>query len=176
MASEKIKAGKQQIVEQLSEKLKTASAGVIVNYAGITVEDDTKLRAELRKAGVEYAVVKNTMTKRAVEAVGYDKLGEVLEGMTAIAISQNDPVAAAKIMKDYADKVESFDIKAGFVDGEVLDRDGVMALASIPSKETLIGKILGSIQSPLYNLAYALQAIVDKSGEAPAEEAAEAAE
>lgn len=178
MASEKIKAGKQQIVAELSEKLKTASAGVIVNYAGITVEDDTKLRAELRKAGVEYAVVKNTMTKRAVEAVGYGKLGEVLEGMTAIAISQNDPVAAAKIMKDYAEKVESFDIKAGFVDGEVLDRDGVMALANIPSKETLIGKILGSIQSPLYGLAYALQAIVDKSGEAPAEaaEATEAAE
>ncbi len=173
MASEKIKAGKMQIVAELSEKLKTAASGVIVSYAGITVEDDTKLRAEMRKAGVEYAVVKNTMTKRAVEAVGYDKLGEVLEGMTAIAISQDDPVAGAKILKKYAEKVEAFDIKAGFVDGEVIDRDGVMALADIPSKEVLIGKILGSIQGPLYSLAYALQAIADKEGagaEAPAAE------
>lgn len=180
MASEKIKAQKQQIVADLVEKLKTASSCVIVTYAGITVENDTKMRAELREAGVEYSVIKNTMTKRAVEEVGYAQLGEVLEGMTAVAISQNDAVAPAKILKKYADTVETFDIKAGFVDGEILDKAGVMALAEIPSKETLIAKILGCVRSPLYNLAYVLQAIIDKQGEgapaaaeaAPAEEAA----
>ena len=171
MASEKIKAQKQQAVEELTAKIKSAVSGVIVKYEGITVEDDTKMRAELRKAGVEYSVIKNTMTKRACEAAGYDKLGEVLEGMTAVAVSQEDAVAPAKILKNYADKIETFDIKAGFVDGEVLDQAGVLALAEIPSKEILIGKILGSIQGPLYSLAYALQAIVDKnsSAEAPAE-------
>ena len=171
MASEKIKAQKQQAVEELTAKIKSAVSGVIVKYEGITVEDDTKMRAELRKAGVEYSVIKNTMTKRACEAAGYDKLGDVLEGMTAVAVSQEDAVAPAKILKAYADKIETFDIKAGFVDGEVLDQAGVLALAAIPSKEILIGKILGSIQGPLYSLAYALQAIVDKnsSAEAPAE-------
>ncbi len=171
MASEKIKAAKQQQVADLAEKLKTASSCVIVTYAGITVEDDTKLRAELREAGVDYSVIKNTMTKRAVEQVGYAKLGEVLEGMTAVAISQNDPVAPAKVLKKYADKVETFDIKAGFVDGEILDKAGVIALADIPSKETLIAKIMGCVRSPLFNLAYVLQAIIDKNGEAPAAEA-----
>lgn len=173
MPSAKILESKKQVVAELTEKLQNAASGVIVNYTGITVEDDTKLRADLRKAGVEYAVIKNTMTKRACENVGYGELASVLNGMTAIAISQNDAVAPAKILKEYADKVETFELKAGFVDGKVLDKDGVIELASIPSKEILIGKLLGSIQSPLYGLACALQAVIDKSGEA-APEAAEA--
>ncbi|MBP3919232.1 MAG: 50S ribosomal protein L10 [Clostridia bacterium] len=174
MPSAKILESKKQIVAELTEKLQNAASGVIVNYTGITVEDDTKLRADLRKAGVEYAVIKNTMTKRACENVGYGELASVLNGMTAIAISQNDAVAPAKILKEYADKVETFELKAGFVDGKVLDKDGVIELASIPSKEILIGKLLGSIQSPLYGLACALQAVIDKSGEAAPEAAAEA--
>ncbi len=173
MPSAKILESKKQIVADLTEKLQNAASGVIVNYSGITVENDTKLRADLRKAGVEYAVIKNTMTKRACENVGYGELANVLEGMTAIAISKDDAVAPAKILKEYADKIDSFELKAGFVEGKVLDKDGVMELANIPSKEILIGKLLGSIQSPLYGLACALQAIVDKNGEAaPAEEAA----
>lgn len=171
MPSAKVLESKKQIVADLTEKLQNAASGVIVNYSGITVEDDTKLRADLRKAGVEYAVIKNTMTKRACENVGYGELANVLEGMTAVAISKDDAVAPAKILKEYADKINTFELKAGFVEGKVLDKDGVLELASIPSKEVLVGKLLGSIQSPLYGLAYALQAIIDKSGEGAAEEA-----
>ena len=171
MPSAKVLESKKQIVADLTDKLQNAVSGVIVNYAGITVENDTKMRAELRKAGVEYAVIKNTMTKRACENVGFGELANVLEGMTAIAISKDDAVAPAKILKEYADKIDSFELKAGFVEGKVLDQAGVLELANIPSKEILIGKLLGSIQSPLYGLACALQAIIDKDGEGAAEEA-----
>lgn len=173
MPSASILEQKKQIVAELTERLQKSCAGVIVSYSGITVENDTKLRAELRKAGVTYTVMKNTMTKRACENVGYGELASVLEGTTALATSETDPVAAAKILKSYADKIETFELKAGFVDGEILDKAGVETLAATPTKEVLIGKLLGSIQSPLYGLAYALQAIIDKQGEAaPAAEAA----
>ena len=164
MPSEKILAVKQQAVSELTEKIKAASAGVIVNYSGITVE--------LRKANVEYSVIKNTLTGRACEAAGYGDLKKVLEGMTAIAIGTDDPVAPAKILKDYADKIETFELKGGFVDGEVLDKKGVEALAAIPPKPMLIGKMLGSLQKSLYGLAYVLQAKIDKENggaDAPAE-------
>ncbi|MBQ3065299.1 MAG: 50S ribosomal protein L10 [Clostridia bacterium] len=175
MPSAKILESKKQVVAELTEKLQNAVSGVIVTYSGITVENDTKMRAELRKAGVEYSVIKNTMTKRACENVGYGELANVLEGMTAIAISNDDAVAPAKILKSYADKIDSFELKAGFVEGKILDKAGVLELAEIPSKEILIGKLLGSIQSPLYGLAYALQAIIDKQGEGEAPAAAEEA-
>lgn len=162
MPSEKILAAKQQAVSELTDKIKAASAGVIVNYSGITVADDTKLRAELRKANVEYSVIKNTLTGRACEAAGYGDLKKVLEGMTAIAIGTDDPVAPAKILKDYADKIETFELKGGFVDGEVLDKKGVEDLAAIPPKPMLVGKMLGSLQKSLYGLAYVLQAKIDK--------------
>jgi len=171
LPSKKILQEKQQQLDELVAKLKTAQAGVLVTYAGINVEQDTALRAELRKAGVEYKVLKNTMTSRAMEAVGYGEMKSELEGMTALAISQEDPVAPAKILKDYAEKIETFELKAGFVDGGYLDKAGVIALAEIPSKEMLIAKILGSLQGPLYGLAVGLQAVVDKNngGEAAAE-------
>ena len=171
MPSAKVLESKKQIVANLTEKLQTAVSGVIVNYSGISVENDTQLRAELRKAGVDYAVIKNTMTKRACENVGYGELASSLEGMAAIAISKDDAVAPAKILKSYADKIDTFELKAGFVEGKILDQAGVLELANIPSKEVLIGKLLGSIQSPLYGLACALQAIIDKDGEGAAEEA-----
>ena len=166
MPSAQVLESKQKIVADLTERLQSSVAGVIVKYEGITVENDTALRAELRKAGVEYTVVNNTLTKRACQNVGFDALAVNLEGMNAVATSKEDPVAAAKILKKYADKIESFEIKSGFVDGSVLDAAGVNELAELPSKEQLIGKVLGSIQSSLYNLAYVLQAIVDKNGEA----------
>ncbi len=172
MPSQKILAAKQEAVAALAGKMKAASAGVLVKYEGITVEDDTKLRAELRKAGVYYAVVKNSITGRACEEAGFSAMKSELTGMTAIAISDSDPVAAAKIMKNYAEKVESFEIKAGFVDGTVLDKNGVIALASIPSREQLIAKMLGSLMSPLYGFARVLQGKIDKENggaEAPAE-------
>ncbi|MBE6606401.1 MAG: 50S ribosomal protein L10 [Ruminococcaceae bacterium] len=168
MPSSKILAEKQQAVAALAEKLKTAASGVLVNYSGITVEDDTKLRAALRKAGVEYKVMKNTLTGRACDEVGFGEMKQYLEGMTALAISTDDPIAPAKILKEYADKVESFEIKAGFIDGGVIDAAKVAELANIPSKEVLIAKMLGSLQSPISGLAVALQAVVDKSGEATA--------
>ncbi len=177
MPSEKILAEKVRLTEELAEKIKKATAGVLVQYTGITVEQDTAMRAEMRKAGVEYKVYKNTMTGRACEMAGYPEMKQYIDGMTALVLSPEDPVAAAKVLKNYADKVETFEIKAGFIDNGVIDAAGVMELANIPSKEGLICKVLGSIQSPLYKLAYALQAIIDKNGEgAPAEEAAPAAE
>ena len=175
MPSAKVLESKKQIVADLTEKLQNAVSGVIVNYSGITVENDTKMRAELRKAGVEYAVIKNTMTKRACENVGYGELATALEGMTAIAITTEDEIAPAKVLKEYADKVASFEIKCGFIDGAVIDADGVKALADIPSKPILVGKVLGTMMSPVSKLAICLQQIIDKQSEgteAPAEEAA----
>ena len=172
MPSNSILVQKQQIVADLAEQIKNSAAGVIVNYQGITVENDTAMRKALREAGVKYVVMKNTMTGRACDMVGYGDLKQYLSGMTAIAISENDPVAAAKVLKKYADKVESFNILAGYVDGAVIDANTVNALAEIPNKETLIAKFLGSIQSPLYKFAYAIKAVVDKENggeEAPAE-------
>ena len=174
MPSNSILAQKQQIVADLAEQIKNSAAGVIVNYQGITVDADTKMRKALREAGVKYVVMKNTLTGRACDEVGYGELKQYLNGMTAIAISENDPVVAAKVLKEYAEKVESFNILAGYVDGEVIDAAKVNALAEIPNKETLIAKLLGSIRSPLYSFAYAIQAVVDKSGEAPAAEEAAA--
>ena len=176
MPSAKVLESKKQIVADLTEKLQSAVSGVIVNYSGITVENDTKMRAELRKAGVEYAVIKNTMTKRACENVGYGELASALEGMTAIAISQDDPIVAAKIMKEFADKIECFEIKAGFVDGGVIDAAGVASLAATPTKEVLIAKMMGSLMSSLYGFARVLQGKIDKEqgGEAAPEAPAEA--
>ena len=175
MPSKKILEQKQQAVAELTDLIKASVAGVLVNYQGIKVEDDTKMRKALREAGVKYMVVKNSLTGRACENAGYGALKENLNGMTAIAISEKDPVIAAKVLKEYADKVESFQILSGYVDGELLDAAGVNALAEVPSKEILIAKFLGSIRSPLYGFAYAIQAVIDKNNEggeaAPAEEA-----
>jgi large subunit ribosomal protein L10 len=180
MPSQKILEQKQEAVRVLSEKIRNAASGVLVKYEGITVEDDTKLRAALRAAGVDYSVMKNSLTGRACDEAGYGDMKQYLTGMTAIAISEKDPVAPAKIMKEYAEKINSFEIKAGFIDGAVVDASMVMTLASIPSKEQLIAKMLGSLMAPLQNFAYVLQAKIDKGEDAPAaaEEApaAEAAE
>ena len=169
MPSNAILEQKKQTVSDLAELLKNSPAGVLVNYSGITVEDDTKLRAALRGAGGKYMVMKNTLTGRACEEVGLGEMKQYLTGMTAIAISENDPVAPAKVMKEYAEKVESFEILAGYLDGAVVDKNTIISLADIPSKETLIAKMLGSLQSPLYGLAYVLQAKIDKDGGEAAE-------
>ena len=174
MPSKNILEQKQQIVESLAAKIRDAKSGVLVKYEGITVADDTALRATLRKAGVEYTVMKNTLTGKACEIAGYGDMKQYLSGMTAIAIGTDDPIAPAKIMKTFADKLDRFEIKAGFVDGGILDKAGVEALAEIPSKEVLIAKMMGSLMSPLYGLAYVLQAKIDK--ENGGEEAAAPAE
>ena len=172
MPSNSILEQKQKLVSELAEEMRNSVSGVLVNYQGITVDDDTKMRKALREAGVKYKVVKNSLTGRACDEVGFGEMKQYLVGMTAIAISENDAVAPAKVLKEYAEKIETFTILAGYVDGAVIDAKTVEALAEIPSKEVLIAKFLGSIKSPLYGFAYALQAVIDKNGEAaPAAEA-----
>ena len=175
MPSNAILAQKQQVVAEVAELLKNSQAGVVVNYQGITVDADTKMRKALREAGVKYMVMKNSLTGRACDEVGMSDMKQYLTGMTAIAIGTTDPVAPAKVLKEYAEKVESFQILAGYLDGAVVDAETVNKLADIPSKEVLLAKLLGSIKSPLYNFAYAIQAIIDKDGEAAPEAAPEAA-
>ena len=176
MPSNAILEQKQQAVAELAELIKASASGVIVNYQGITVDKDTAMRKALREAGVKYMVVKNSLTGRACEICGYGDLKDNLKGMTAIAISEKDPVAPAKILKEYDEKIESFQILAGYCDGAVLDANGVKELAEIPSKEILVAKFLGSIQSPIYKFAYAIKSVAEKleGGDAPAEENAEA--
>jgi len=173
MPSEKILEQKKAVVESLAEKMGRAASGVLVKYEGITVDQDTKLRAALRAAGVEYSVIKNTLIGKACDKVGLEALKPNLEGMNALAISYEDPIAPAKILKEYADKIETFEIRGGILEGAVVDAATVNELAEIPSKEILVAKLLGSIQSPLYKFAYAIQAIVDKENEG-AENAEEA--
>ena len=175
MPSEKILEQKKAIVEDLAEKFGRAASAVLVKYEGITVEQDTALRAALRAAGIEYTVIKNTLIGKACDKAGFEGLKSELEGMNAMAISFDDPIAPAKILKEYAEKIETFELRGGILDGAVIDKNTVKELADIPPREVLIGKLLGSIQGPLYGLACGLQAIIDKSGEAPAAEATEAA-
>lgn len=162
MPSAKILEAKKAQCASLTEKIQNSVAGVVVNYAGITVEQDTALRKALREAGVEYKVYKNSLTGRACEACGYGEIKNVLTGMNAIAVSAEDPIAPAKILKEYADKIPTFEIKAGFIDGAVIDAAAVNELASTPNKETMVCKIMGSMMGPLYGLAYVLQAKIDK--------------
>lgn len=164
MPSAKVLESKQKLVAEVTEKVKNSAAGVVVDYTGITVANDTELRKELREAGVEYTVIKNTLTKRVFEASGYE-FGDIFNGMTALAVSEKDPLAPAKIISKYADKIETFNIKAGYMDGKTLSVDEVVALSKVPSKEELLAKLLGSIQSPLYGFARAIQAICDKQNE-----------
>lgn len=172
MPSEKALVAKQQIVTDLADKIQNSVAGVIVDYRGITVETDTVLRRELREANVQYSVVKNTMIKRAAEKAGLKGLDDVLNGTSAIATSAEDYAAAARILSKYAEKSETFKIKAGYLDGKVIDLATVSSLAKLPSREVLLSNVLGAFNAPIASFARAVQAIVDKSGEAPAEEAA----
>lgn len=176
MPSEKILEQKKAAVAALSEKMSRAASGVLVKYQGITVEDDTKLRAALRKAGVEYSVFKNSLIGRAADEAGFGAIKSELNGMNAIALSYDDPVAPAKILKEYAEKIESFELRGGFLEGSVVSVDTIKELADIPAKEVLIARMLGSLQGPIQGLAVALQAVIDKGGEgAPAADAAEPA-
>lgn len=171
LPSEKVLEQKKQIVADLTEKLKDAVAGVIVDYKGTSVADDTVLRKELREAGVTYTVVKNTLLGRAADEAGLGELKDVLEGTTAIAYS-DDHTAAARILKKFADTHENFTIKAGFLEGKVVDVATVESLAKLPSRDVLLATVLGAFQAPIAAFARAVQAIVDKDG-APEEAAAE---
>ena len=161
MPNAKILSEKQAIVAELTEKLQNAAAGVIVDYKGITVAEDTALRAKMREAGVDYFVMKNTLSRFAVKNAGLDELCDVLKGTTSIALCQGDPVAAAKVVSEFSKKLaaqEKFTVKAGFVDGKVIDAAGVKALADLPSKEVLVATVLGTLIAPVRGLATVLDA------------------
>ena len=177
MPNAKVLSEKQAIVASLTEKLQGAAAGVLVDYKGITVAEDTALRAELRKNNVEYAVVKNTLLRFAVNNVGMNELDDLLSGTTSLAICNDDPVAPARIVNDFAKKLNGkFEIKGGFMDGKVMPLADVMALANIPPLPVLQAQVLGTMLAPISGLACVLKQIAEKQG-APAEEAAaEAAE
>ena len=186
MPSEKILEAKKAQVAEIIEALKGATTGVLVDYRGLTVEEDTKLRNDLRAAGVKYFVVKNTLLRLAAKETGLDELDSILHGPTALAISE-DAVAPAKVIADFAKENEKFEIKSGFMDGKVMSIDEIKTLAKTPSKETLIAKMMGSLNSPISGLARLLSTIAEggveiseliakKAGEAEAaaEETAEA--
>ena len=175
MPSAKVLEQKKQVVAELIERLNASCAGVIVDYKGINVTDDTALRKELREAGVEYTVVKNTLLRFAIASTELKGLDSVLEGTTAIATSADDYVAAARILCKFADTHNGFEIKNGFLDKEVIDAAKIDGLAKLPSREILLGQVLGAFQAPISAFARAIQAIVDKSGEEVAEEATEEA-
>ncbi len=176
MPSTVILEKKQAQVAALTERIKGSIAGVIVDYKGINVEDDTKLRKELREAGVEYTVVKNTLLKRAAEAAGLDGIDPVLEGTTAIATSDDDYVASARILQKYADGHDNFSLKSGYLDGEVIDLTKLQSLAKLPSREVLLATVCSVFNAPIAAFARGVQAIVDKGGVEACTKAEEAAE
>ncbi len=163
MPSEKVLEAKKQQVAELKERLDGAVAGVVVNYSGINVADDTKLRKELRENGIKYTVVKNTLLNIAVEGTPLSGLAEVLNGTTAIATSTDDHTAAARILSKYGD---TFSVKSGFLDGEIIGLDKIEALAKLPSREVLLATVCNVFNAPIASFARVVQAIVDKNGEA----------
>ena len=174
MPSQKVLEQKQQAVAELAERIRNSVAGVIVDYKGITVEDDTKLRKELRESGVKYTVIKNTLIKRAAEQAELNGIEDVLNGTSAIATSDEDYVAAARILQKFADKHENFTVKTGYLDNEVISLEKIKSLAKLPSREVLLANVLGAFQAPIASFARAVQAIVDKNCEEAPAEAAEA--
>ncbi len=177
MPSAKVLEQKKAVVAELADRLKNSVTGVLVSYEGINVADDTAMRKELREAGVKYSVVKNTLLSRACEEAELTGLQTTLEGTTAVATSDEDYAAAARILADYAKKIKTFEIKAGYLDGEVVDLATIDKLAKLPSRDMLLANVLGAFQAPIASFARAMQAIVDKGGvEACLAEAAPAAE
>ena len=153
---------KKPIVEQISEELNGAKAAVLVDYRGLTVEQDTELRKQLREAGVIYKVYKNTMINFAVKGTEFEELSKHLEGPTAIAISKEDATAPARILFNFSKNAPKLELKAGVVDGTYYDEKGIQVIATIPSREELLSKLLGSMQSPITNFARVIKQIAEK--------------
>lgn len=166
---------KQPVVDSIVEDIKDAQAIVVVDYRGLTVAEDTELRKQLREAGVTYKVRKNTMIKRAFEGTDFAGLDEHLAGPTAMAISKDDVTAPARILCNFAKTAKALEVKAGVIEGTVYDAAGITALSAIPSREELLSKLLGSIQSPITNFARVINQIAEQGGAADAEPVAEEA-
>ena len=167
MSSEVVLKEKQAIVDGLKDQLVAAKSVVLTGYKGLTVAQDTELRRELREAGVNYFVEKNTLLLRAFKNCGIEGFEEALNGTTAIALSNDDQTAPARILGKFAENAgdEKFNLKAGYVEGEVYDQAGVIALSKIPSKDTLLAQLVGSLQGPLQKLAATLKAVADQKSE-----------
>lgn len=153
---------KETKIEEIREKLGKAQGIILADYQGLTVEEDTELRKQLRDAGIEYKVYKNTLVTRAANELNMGDIVTYLEGPVSMAISYEDPTAPARILNDFAKTHKKLELKAGYVQGKVFDANQVKQLASIPSKDVLIAKLLGSFKAPLSNLAYLLNAIKEK--------------
>ena len=165
MANAKIIEQKQQIVATLAEQMKTACSGVLVDYKGITVENDTKLRAELRKNGIEYAVVKNTLTRFAANELGYSELDPLLNGTTALALGMEDPIVPAKHIVDFAKKnPKVFAVKGGFFEGKFMNAEEIEAISELGSKQGLLSTVLGTMNAPIAAFARVINAIAEQKG------------
>ena len=164
MPSEKVLQEKKQIVEEMTSRLKSKS-GVFVDYKGITVIEDTQMRVKMREEKIDYSVIKNSLMRFAVKNAGYDELDSILVGTTSLATSDDDPIAPARIVKEFADKLpDYFEIKAGFMDGKILSKDEVLAIASIPPLPILQAQFLGTLLAPITSLAVVLKAAAEKAG------------
>ncbi|PIC64960.1 50S ribosomal protein L10 [Sporosarcina sp. P13] len=161
----KILEAKQAVVTEIADKLKGAASVVVVDYRGLTVAQVTELRKQLREAGVEFKVYKNSMTRRAAESAGLEALNENLTGPNAIAFSTEDVVAPAKILNDFAKKNEKLEIKAGVIEGNVASAEDVKALATLPSRDGLLSMLLSVLQAPVRNFALATKAVAEKKEE-----------
>ena len=160
---------KQPIVAEISEVIKDAQSVVLVDYRGLTVEEDTALRKQLREAGVNYKVYKNTLMNFAFKGTDFEALAPYLNGPSAIAVSTEDATAPARVLAEFAKKAKNLEIKAGVVEGTLYDAKGMQAVAEIPSREVLISRLLGSLQSPITNFARVIKQIAEKDGEVAAE-------
>ena len=169
---------KKAIVAALTERIKNASAGVLVDYKGINVAQDTELRAELRKNEVEYTVIKNTLTRFALDGCGLDELDGVLNGTTSLATTTADPIAPFRVISDYVKKIpgDTFAIKAAFMDGKVLSQDEIASISALPSKDALYAQVFGTLLAPITSLAVVLDQIAQKQGGGAAGEPEAAAE
>lgn len=157
---------KKPIVAEIAENIKDAQSVVLVDYRGLTVDEDTRLRKELREAGIVYKVYKNTMMNFAFKGTDCEALCDLLEGPNAIAISKTDATAPARILAKFAKTAEALELKAGIVEGTFYDEKGIQEIAKVPSREELLSKLLGSLQSPITNLARVLNQIAEKGAEA----------
>ncbi|MDO5444075.1 MAG: 50S ribosomal protein L10 [Eubacteriales bacterium] len=179
MPNAKVLSEKQAIVEALVERIKGASSGILVDYKGITVAEDTALRTEMRKDGVNYSVIKNTLVKRALNELNLSELDSVLEGTTSLATSDGDAIAPFRIIADYSKKLgDRFNVKAAFLEGKVIDEKEIAELSALESVDALYSKVLGTMIAPITGLAVCLGQILEQKGgsleSAPAEEAAPA--
>ena len=166
--SEAIIAKKAQQVSEVSEQFKNATSVVVVDYLGITVEQATNLRTELRNAGVQFAVVKNSILSRAAKEAGLEGMDDIFKGPSAVAFSNDDVVAPAKILADFAKKVEALEIKAGVIEGKVSSKEEIEALAKLPNREGLLSMLLSVLQAPVRNTALAFKAVADQKDGAAA--------